>query len=420
MNQSKITPLGSAAVLRDCTDSRFKTMRLSVNMLVPMTRQTAAVYGILPGLLTRATKDYPDFASLNRKLSALYGASLSSGVRKMGGFQCLTFSVNGIAGRYAYGGEDMFAELSGLLFSALFDPLKDEAGLFPEEHFLQERRQLLELKDSEFNDKITYAHQRCEELLFQGSDVSCDRYGGREEILALDRAALVPAWDKLLSSARFEIFALGDCEPDPAVLAGHFASLGSSRALEPLVCEEPKSFRRNVEEQPVSQSKLSLGFRVDFAPEEKLLFQLMSAVFGGVPSSKLFRKVREEMGLCYYCSSIFSPLGRSLYVESGVETENIEQAETEIFRQLSLLQAGEITEEELSAAKLSLCNSFRSVDDSLHAQEGWHLSQSFFPCQITPEEAARQVLSYTAGQVAEAAQRVKPAAAFTLKGREMH
>lgn len=418
MNQFEITHLGGAAVLRSCPDPRFKTMRLSVNMLIPFTRKTAALYGIVPGLLTRATREYPSFVSLNRKLSELYGASLSSGVRKMGGFQCLTLSVNGIAERYAYGGEDMFEELSGLLFSALLDPLKDGEGLFPKEHFLQERRQLLELKDSEFNDKITYAHQRCEELMFQNSDAGCDRYGDREEILALDRASLVPAWEELFYIARFEIFTLGDCRTDPAAFAGRFGTLGSPRVLGPLAYKAPESVRRTVEEQPLSQSKLSLGFRVDFDPKERLLFQLMSAVFGGVPSSKLFRNVREKMGLCYYCSSMFSSLGRSLYVESGVETENIQRAEKEIFRQLSLLQAGEISEEELSAAKLSLCNAFHSVGDSLHTQENWHLSQSFYPDPLTPEEAAQRVMSYTAAQVAEAAGKVKPAAAFILKGQE--
>ena len=58
-----------------------------------------------------------------------------------------------------------------------------------------------------------------------------------------------------------------------------------------------------MEEQPLSQSKLSMAFRADYAPEEKRLFQLMAAVLGGVPSSKLFQNVREKMSLCYYCSA---------------------------------------------------------------------------------------------------------------------
>ncbi len=418
MSDKKSWRVGPAAIFRSYTDPRFKTMKLSVNMLVPLTRKTAAVYGILPGIVTRATREYPNFAALNRKLSELYGASLQTSVRKMGGFQCLSVSAAGIASRYAFGGDDMFSQLSELLFSALFSPLKDESGFFPEEHFVQEQRQLLELKDAEYNDKITYAHQRCEELLFEGQDAGADRYGSREEIAALDWQVLSKEWDGLLSSARFEIFALGDCTPDPQAFEASFSKIGVPRALSPLPFEAPSSLRRVTEEQPVSQSKLSLAFRADAKPEEGYLFQLMSAVLGGVPSSKLFQNVREKMGLCYYCSSAYGPLSRSLFIESGVETENIEKAEREIYTQLGQLQAGALTEEELSSAKLALCNSFRSVGDSLNAVENWYLSQAFSPEEITPEQAAEQVMSYSAAQVAEAARRVHPAAAFCLKGRD--
>lgn len=418
MSDGKSRQIGKAAALRCYTDHRFKTMKISVNMLVPLSEKTAAVYGILPGLVTRATREYPDFAALNRKLSELYGAALQTSVRKMGGFQCLSVSAAGISSKYAFGGEDMDAELAGLLLSAVLSPLKDGEGMFPEEHFLQEQRQLLELKDAEYNDKITYTHQRCEELLFRGQAAGIDRYGSREEIAMLSRAELSGAWEELLSSVRFEIFALGDCSPDLEKLLQSFANLGSPRPLSPLAYEEPGELRRFTEEQPLSQSKLSLAFRVDSGPEEKLLFQLTSAVFGGAPSSKLFQQVRERMGLCYYCSSAYSPLSRSLYVESGVETENLEKAEEAILNQLQEMQKGNITEEELTSAKLALANSMRSVGDSLNAVENWYLSQCFSSGEMTPEQAVKQLMSYTASQVAEAAGKLKPAAAYCLKGRD--
>lgn len=418
MDNSCIRRLSNAAILRSYMDPRFKTMRISVNMLVPMRQETAAQYGILPGMVTRATGKYPSLAALNRRLSQLYGASFGAGVRKLGAFQCLSVSIGGISSRYAFGGEDMFAELSELLFSALLHPLLDEEGLFPEESFSQERRQLLELKASEFSDKIAYAHQRCQELLFQGTEAAIDRYGSREAIEALSREELKTAWETLLSSARFEIFALGDCQPEPELFSQRFAKLGVFRELEYLPYRQPETVERVAETQPVAQSKLSMGFRTDAGPEEQTAFRLMSAVFGGVPSSKLFRNVREKMSLCYYCSSSFSPSSRAMFVESGVETKNVERTESAILDQLASIQKGEITREELDAAKLALCNSFRSVGDSLHAVESWYLGQTFSGRELTPEDAARQVMACTAEQVAEAARRVKLGAVYCLKGRE--
>ncbi len=418
MENCRIHKINDAVTLRIYTAPHFKTMKISVNMLVPLSERTAASYGILPCLVTRATREYPDFISLNRRLSELYGATLGARTMKLGGFQCLSLFASGISNRYAFGGDDMLAELTELLFSAMFSPFLDENGLFPEENFLQEQRQLLELKDSEFNDKITYAHQRCEELLLAGQAAQ-DRYGSREQIAALDRKTVSAAWKEVLSSARFEVFVLGDCDPSPELFRQRFSAVGVPVDLAPLPYQSPGSIQRVTEEQAIAQSKLSIGFRVDSRPGELNLFQLMSAVLGGTPSSKLFQNVREKMGLCYYCSSMFSLSGRSLYVESGVETANLEKAEQEIFRQLQKTQAGEITEEELLSAKLAMCNSFRSIGDSLQAVETWYLGQLFSESGMTtPEEAVRRTTEYTAEQVAEAARRVTPAVVYVLRGRD--
>lgn len=418
MPETEVIPVGEGVTLRVTRDPRFKTMRLSVHFFLPMAEETAAVYGILPGLVTRATREYPDFRALNLRLSQLYGASLSAYVRKIGGFQCLSFGIGSIAERYAFGGEPLLAELSELLWSALFTPLCDEAGLFPEENFEQERRQLLEWKDSEYNDKGAYARRRCEELLFEGGPAALDRYGSREQIEALEREVLMDAWREVLARARVEISVLGDCRPNLARLTERFRGIGRAGELAPLPYEEPGTPRRREESQPVTQSKLCMGFRVDAKPEERLVMQLMSAVLGGIPSSKLFQNVREKMGLCYYCSSSLSVLNRSMFIESGVEAGNMEAAQKAILRQVEHLQAGKLEEDELTAAKLALRNSFRSMGDSLSAMENRQVTAGFFPAEESPERDAQRVMELSARQVIEAAGRLRLGAIYCLRGRE--
>ena len=148
---------------------------------------------------------------MNTRLSQLYGASVHSSVRKLGDYQVFGLAASGISSRYAFGGENMAEELCRILASMLFHPLLDKDGEFPEENFSQEKRQLLELKDAEFNDKVAYAHRRCEQLLFQGQPTGIDRYGSREDLAALKRQGLVDAWNEILDTARVELFVLGDC-----------------------------------------------------------------------------------------------------------------------------------------------------------------------------------------------------------------
>lgn len=418
MSELVTHPVSEAVTLSSFLDPGFKTMRLSVNMLVPMSASRAAQYALLPSLVSRATRQYPDYTSLSARLAELYGASLGSGVQKIGEFQRISLSVDGLASRYAFGGEDMFAELTDLFFSVLFDPLKDGEGLFPQESFVQEKRQQLEQKDAEFSDKMIFAHQRCRELLFEGRPAGIDRLGSREDIEALVRRDLTPAWEELLKKARFEIFVLGDCVPDLELLREKFRGLGTGQNLGPVPYSEPGSLRRVSEEHPVAQSKLVMACQVDAAPEERLLFGLTSAVLGEPTSSKLFQNVREKQGICYYCDSSFSWADGTLFIESGVETKELDRVEEAVSEQLALLQKGDITEDELRCAKLYLCNSMRTVEDSLHRMEGWYLGRTFDQPGQTPQQAIETLMAYTKEELAEAAKRLRPAVVYALKGVE--
>lgn len=415
MSEIKTYPISEAAVLKSFIDPSFKTMRVSVNMLLPIDRATAAKYAILPAIVSRAAREYPDYTALGRRLAELYGASLGSGVQKIGEYQALGLSVGGIASRYALDGEDMFGELTDLLFSVLFDPLMEEDGLFPFDGFAQEKRQQLEQKDAEFSDKMIYAHQRCHELLFEGRPAGIDRLGSREDIEAMTREDLRGAWEELLDNARFEIFALGDCRPDVEAVREKFSGIGRAHKLGPAPYEAPK-LRRVTECQPVAQSKLTMAFRARVPKEERLLFQLMSAVLGEPTSSKLFQNVREKQSLCYYCDSAFSWVNNALFIESGVETENLERAEEAILDQLGAMQRGEVTGDELEYAKLYMCNNLRSVRDSLHRVEGWYLGRAFDQPDLSPERAADILTGYTVEDVVRAANRLEPAVIYKLKG----
>ena len=133
-------------------------------------------------------------------------------------------------------------------------------------------------------------------------------------------------------------------------------------------------------------------------------------------SSKLFLNVREKMSLCYYCSSAFSWASGALFIDSGVEPDNMDRAEEAIQAQLDAICQGDVTEEELSHAKLAMRNSLRSVADSLPRVENWYLSRAFDLPTQSPEDAAELLTNYTADDVVQAARRLKHAVSYRLKG----
>ena len=408
---------------RSIRESRFKTVRISVHFFRPLEQETVSANAILPFLLTRASKKYPDYTKLNEHLAELYGAELDADVQKMGDRQVLSVSITGLADRYALNGEKISGELSRLLCSMLFEPpLQD--GMFPEDGFEQEKRQMIETLEAEFNDKKLYALRRCEEIMFSDEPYGVGRYGTQEQIRALKRDGLTKVWQQLIHSSKVEILVLGDCDPEPVFcdFSAAFANLGRSGAEEcpNFVKKTAAQVNDCTDKEDVAQSKLVMGFRAGCAEPEKSVpaMKLMSALYGGTPNSKLFLNVREKMSLCYYCGSAYNPTKGILTVQSGVESENLERAKEEILHQLDDVRAGSFTDDDLQAAKLSLCNSYHTISDSLDGLEGWYLSKTFSDQGRTPEKEAEMVSAVTKEELIAAAQNVTLDTVYRLTGNE--
>lgn len=413
--------LSDQVTVRNLIDPKFKTMRISVNMIVPLTEQQVACNALLPAIVSRVTREYPDYTSLSRYLSALYGACLSSSISKIGDNQVLSISASGISNKYALDGENIAAKLTDLICSAIFCPLKDENGLFPADGFKQEKRQLLETIDANFNDKKIYAKRRCLEIFYDDEPAAISRYGSKETVSAVKLEELNAAWERILSTARFELFVLGDCDFASVCksFSGHFnfdrAPIHLSNKIV-LSCGEVKEV---TETMKVAQSKLVMAFRTGVTAEDSSATKVMSVLLGGSPSSKLFLNVREKMSLCYYCSSRISDVKGALFVESGVETGKADAAKAAILEQLQDICDGKFTDDDLNFAKLAMVNSYKAVGDSLYAMENWYLNQVFSPQIVSPEDMIEQISHITRIDIIDAARKVSLDTVYILKGEQI-
>ena len=403
-------------------DPKFKTARMSVHFLLPMQKEHASENALLPFLLSRACKKYPDYTKLGQRLAELYGASLSADVDKVGDVQVLSVAASGLADRYTLNGETVSEDLVDLLCGVLFDPPL-ENDLFREQDFEQEKRQTIELIETELNDKRFYANQRCEEIMCEGEPYGVNRYGSRDAVERLERSRMTQVWNNVLAHARVQILVLGNCEIEP--LYERFRQVFSALHREKLLtCEtvnvkSASSVREVQETMEVAQCKLVMGFRTSVCqPQEQVpAMKLAVAILGGTPSSKLFLNVREKQSLRYYCSASCNSMKGIKLVQSGVEQKNLQKARTEILAQLDALKRGDFTDEEISAARLSLLNAYHSASDSLGALSGWYLTQAISGRPQTLEEAAAAMEAVTREELIEAANQITLDTVYSLLGK---
>ena len=402
-------------------DSRFKTMKISVNIIIPLTEETASSNALLCGVLTRSCKAYPDFTVLSKKLSSLYGADLVSALRKSGDRQILTLTASGLDDRYAFDGESVSKELSALLCGVIFEPYLNGSA-FVESEVEQERRQLLDLIDSEFNDKRIYATGQLVKNMCRNEAFGIKRYGTAEGIRAVTPSSLYETWQNLLKMAVFEIFYIGDSSAEKAenVFANAFSSVERKPVeLENKVVRSADKVNRVTEEMELSQSKLVMGFRTDSAvPDgDTNATRLMCAVLGGTANSKLFCNVREKQSLCYYCSSRYDSQKGILTVDSGVEGDNLEKAEKAILNEIADMQNGNISDFEIDSTKMAVINSFNSSNDTVSGIDGWYTSQIFDGSFKSIDELSAEINAITKEQLIEAAKKLTLDTVYILKNK---
>ena len=421
MNSIKRNTIADGVFFNSIKDSRFKTMKISANIIVPLSKETASANALLCGVLSRSCKAYPDFTKLSKKLCSLYGANLNASVRKSGDRQILSLSATGLDDRYAFAGESIAKELSMLLCSAIFEPNLNN-NMFVESEVEQERRQLFDLIDSEYNDKRIYANGQLIKNMCANEVFGLKRYGTAEKIKEVTPSSLYDTWQNLLKTAIFEIMYIGDSTPDKAVEV--FTEAFSKVERKPVeltneIVRSADEIKHVTEEMDLSQSKLVIGFRTDCAVPDKEVnaTRLMCAILGGTANSKLFCNVREKQSLCYYCASRYDMQKGILSVDSGVEGENLEKAEKGILKEVADMKRGEITNFEIEATKMAVINSFNSSNDTVSGIESWYSSQLLNGEFKSIEELSEEINAITKEEIIKAAQKLTLDTVYVLKNK---
>ena len=172
------------------------------------------------------------------------------------------------------------------------------------------------------------------------------------------------------------------------------------------------------EDMPINQSRLILGLctgeKTDKTTTDAL--SVMNAIFGGIPSSKLFLNVRERLGLCYSCGSSFSSATQYLRVSAGISARNRAVTEEEILRQLDEIKKGNITDAELLAARKSIEFTFDQTYDSPFSLISFYSAKEHLNEYETPEERKSLLLSVTKEQIVNASRLLKLDSCYFLRG----
>ena len=399
---------------------RFKTSRMTVQLIAPLQRETAAANALLPAVLRRGTVRCPDMESLSAALDTLYGANVDYTVRKKGERQCVGFAAGFIDDAFTPHGEKLLEPVSAMLGELLLDPVT-HGGRFLSSYVESEKANLIDAIRGLKNDKRDWADIRLMQEMCAGEPYSVLRLGDEETAGRITNQSLYVHGQALMASSRVEVIYCGSAEAqrvEDAVLTALAALPRGAQTALPEVqhIQAPDTPRRIVETMDVTQGKLAMGYRC--SSDDYPAMVLANLIFGGTSNSKLFLNVRERLSLCYYASSSYARSKNIMTVSSGVEQKDCDRAMEEIARQLTAVQNGEWEDWEQDGALQAMLSSLTSLPDSQGALENFYLGQIAAGVEETPEELAAALEQVTKERIVAAAQTVKPDTVYFLRGKE--
>ncbi len=412
-------PLGEGLYGINISTKKFKTVRSSLSFICPLNKKSAACSALLAKLLCRSTKKYPTPSLLRSRLNFLYGADLSVSTSRIGDNMLLSFSITSLCDKYALSREKLSELSSQLLKDIVFDPnVKDKA--FLSEDFAVEKRIVIEEIESLINEKRRYAITKMLEKMCwdEPFGIICDT----ETVESISPSELYDFWENMLRTSEAVVMTVGENDPDPVFQM--FKDAFSLFKRNPLKIYpnfkriEPEKVKNITEEMSITQGKLVLGFRCDASSltENIAPLRVMTDIFGGAPYSKLFTVVREKMSLCYYCAARLYSVKGIICVDSGIEMNNFESAKNGILEQLELMKSGDFTDDIITASKVGLSDSIRSVEDSMGGIEAWYLARIFDKETVSPSQFIERINTVTRDDIIKAANGTLLDTIYLLKG----
>ena len=328
--------------------------------------------------------------------------------------------IDGFSGRNSFGLKAEF--LSKYLEDGL-DLFADVLchPTFPDEEVEKVREDTLASIRLRKDNPASYCFRLFEEVLYSTHPFGRDVLGRPETVERVTAEDLRALFAAAIDPAHLAVAVAGDVDPDLVQefllrALEHLAPAGLLPAA-PASPEIPAGSRSHWVEAPIEQAHVVVGFlgtRIQSADRHAL--RVASGLLSG-QGGRLFRKLRDELGLAYAVTSTcvegLDPGYMAGYIATG--PENVDRSAQGLLEEFRRLAEGDAPDDEVAQAQRKLAGSFEIALQENGVQAGqMALDEIYGVGYRTFQTYARTVLSVTPAEVIGAARRYLAPGAHTM------
>jgi predicted Zn-dependent peptidase len=343
-------------------ENDFKTIQLAAYFVTLDQKETRIYRHLLSKILPSATDRLPTKTLMFEHLEELYGAYFKSRVQSIGQYSVLSIVLT-IPDPKIVSDVNLFYDAVNL-----FDDVINAHTHFKAEVFNEEKRNFLESWSTIKDKKRLYASIRFNAHFYHNDLQGYPITGKPEDIKLLEIADFENYYnDKLKNDDLLYIFNghFSDLEKD--ILNQKFNS--SFNLKEDVIMDFRKARHATktlMEKADMSQAQVRIGYILNIYRKDKLYYAalLLDLIIGAYADSKLFKHIRETLGLCYDISSSYDAYKGTLSISAGVDKLKKDEAIAEIIKVIDEIITIGVNEIDLEQAKTYLIHQTKSSLDS--------------------------------------------------------
>ncbi len=158
------------------------------------------------------------------------------------------------------------------------------------------------------------------------------------------------------------------------------------------------------------QTHIILGFRAfDMFDDRRYELDVLGDILGGGMSSRLFQKVREQLGAAYYVragSDLFTDHG-FFAVSAGLDNKRVKEVLEAILAELKKISLEKVSSDELKRAKSHLTGTMMIGLESSDDLAGFYGNQELFRKKILlPGDIVKKIEAVTAEDILKVAKEI--------------
>ncbi len=300
-------------------------------------------------------------------------------------------------------------------FNVLLDVVSDVylKARIDEEELSKERGVIIEEINMYKDTPRIYAQELFYKAVYGEQPAGRHPLGTKETINALTRGDFLSFVNKNYVSENTIVVVAGDFDGkivEKEVLSRYGKMPYRKRPGRPRVKEGQSEPNFLLESRKTDQFHVNIGVRAFKASDKRVpVLMVLNSVLGGGMSGRLFQKLREEMGVCYYVRSV-ADTNRGhgvLSVSAGIDPKRFAEVVEAIIEEFQVLRDEPVGSKELKKAKEHLIGKMSLDLESSDSVAEFFVEQEIMKgTQKTPREVAKEIRSVTSEDIKKLASKI--------------